>query len=330
MTIDLHTHFIPPGLADAFRERTEAPFIESDGTGGERLVMPVGTLPFDDAYMDMEARIAFMDGLGIARQVLSLPGLFGLDSRPAAEALPLLRLFNEEAARHAADHPDRFSAIAALPFDDLDAAVTEFRRARTELGHIGAILPNNFFLSLDWMEKLRPIFDAAEALGGHLFVHPGRRPDQANDMEGAGAPPDTMMPRRQLALQHQVANAMASLIYGDLLDGYSNFSLHVANIGGTLPLVAERIDQTAALRAPGDEVPHDRLRRVHVDCSSMGPRAIEAAVAFYGADRIVFGSDCPIYRSDWTLQAVRDARIDDTEKTAILSGTAETMLDGLI
>ena len=41
-----------------------------------------------------------------------------------------------------------------------------------------AILPNNAFLSIEEAEKLRPVFEAGNALGAHFFIHPGRRPDQ--------------------------------------------------------------------------------------------------------------------------------------------------------
>ncbi|MDP6707293.1 MAG: amidohydrolase family protein, partial [Alphaproteobacteria bacterium] len=258
--------------------------------------------------------------------------LFGLDSRPAAEALPLLRLFNDETAALVARHPDRFSGLAALPFDDLGAAAAEYRRARTELGLIGAILPNNFFLDIGRAAGLGQVFDAAEALGGHLFVHPGRRPDEAGAIDRAGETryPDNVMPRRQLEIQHQVAQAMVTLIYGDVIDGYDNFSIHIANIGGTLPLVIERIAETARLRAPEAAPPLARLGRLYVDTSSMGPRAIEAAVAIYGADRVVLGSDCPIYSTEFSLGALDAAAIAPEARNAVRTGNAARLLDDLL
>lgn len=336
MAIDLHVHWVPETLAEQLRARRVAPWIERAADGAEWLQMPIGRLAFTESYTDMGARLDFMDGLGVGRQVLSFPGLFGLDSRPAAEALPLLRLYNDETATLCGQHPDRFSGLAALPFDDIAAAVAEYRRARDDLGLIGAILPNNFFLSLDLAARLGPILDVAEEVGGHLFIHPGRRPEQAETMDavgdaaGATRYADSVMARRQLEIQHQVAEAMVTLIYGDLLDGYANFSIHIANIGGTLALVIERIQETARLRAPGEAPPMHRLRRLYVDSSSMGPRAIEAAVAIYGADRVVLGSDCPIYSTEFSLRALDEARIDAEARAAIRTGNAAAMLAGLL
>ena len=82
------------------------------------------------------------------------------------------------------------------------------------------------------------------------------------------------------------------------------------------------------LRSPEDVVPTERLGGVYVDCASLGPLAIELAVAVFGADRVMFGSDCPIFRTDWTLDAARAARLTDRDRDRILYGTAEDMLGG--
>jgi uncharacterized protein len=325
MAIDLHTHFVPAPLAEALRERRLAPWIGPDESGGERLHMPVGTLAFTTDYVDMGARIAFMDELGIERQVLSFPGLFGLDSRPAEEALPLLRLFNDEVAALAGHHPTRFSGLAALPIADIDAAVAEYRRAREALGLIGAILPNNAFTSLAEAERMRPLFAIAQEIGGHLFIHPGRRPDQVPPPAGdhTTAPfADSVVARQALAIQHVVAQAMATFLFTDFLDDYPKVGLHVANLGGTLPMVVERMDNVVRQRAIGTELPSTRLKRVHVDCSSLGPRALEIAVAAYGAGNIVLGTDCPIFDTAASLAAIDAARITDEDREAIRRGNA--------
>ena len=84
------------------------------------------------------------------------------------------------------------------------------------------------------------------------------------------------------------------------------------------------------LRTDSEPLPSSRLRRVHVDCSSLGPRSIEMAVAMYGADRIVFGTDCPIFRTDWSLEAVHSANISQGDRDAILYRNAEALLASVI
>lgn len=330
MTIDMHAHFVPAQMADALRQRRDAPWIEGMPDGAERIHLPIGALAFGDDYSDMAARIEFMDARGVDRQVLSFPGLFGLDSRPAEEAAPLLSLFNDEVAAVSRAHPDRFTGLAALPFADMDLAVAELRRGCTELGLAGAILPNNAFLTIAEAEKLRPLFEAGNALGVHFFIHPGRRPDQV-PAPGSAAPAspfaDLAFARQALDVQAGVAHATATLLFSEFLDDYSNVSVHMANLGGTLPMVIERMEHVAETRGIEGDRPMSRTKRLHVDCSSLGARALELAVSIFGADRIVMGTDCPIFSTDWTLAAIRDARIEDADRQAILHENAERLLE---
>lgn len=332
MVTDLHAHYVPPSVAVFLRARRRVPRIETLPDGSERLVMPVGSLAFGRAYTDIDARLALMDEIGVRRQVLSLPGLFGIDGLPLDESGSPTRAFNEDLAAVCRRHRDRFLGLAALPFADMDAAIAEFCRARKELGLVGAILPNNAFTSLAEAEKMRPLFAAAEKMGAHFFIHPGRRPDEAlRSLACAGASrgpdPDNALLRRALEVQAGVSEAMITLLFTDFLDRYPNVSVHVANLGGTLPAVIERMDHTVRTRAPGTPLPSERARRVYVDCASLGPHTLELAVAIYGAERIVFGTDCPIFRADWTLAAVRQARLAEADRVAILAGNAARLLD---
>lgn len=273
----------------------------------------------------------FLSGVGIDMQLLSLPGLFGIDSLPVHEALPLVRPFNEQVAQICRRCPQRFLGLAALPFADVDAACAEFEYCVGTLGLCGAILPVNGFLTPDRAARFAPILRMADASKLHIFVHPGRRPDElpGDSNETAALPfTDNFLPRQALAVQSQVASAMITLLFSDFLADYPNASVHVANLGGTLPMVIERMDHAARLRAPEQPLPSARIRdsRVHVDCSSLGPLGLELAVAAFGADKVVIGTDCPIFRADWTLEAVRKARMPDADRRAILCGNAKKLL----
>lgn len=330
MTIDMHVHYFPEALVEAMRHRETAPCIQTMPSGEERRLLPAGnTLPYrpaDDTNMDV--RLSFMDEIGVERQVLSLGLLFGVHCLPAEEAAPLACTFNDDLAALCQRHPDRFSGIALLPLADMEAAATELHRARQELGLIGAILPANAFTDLAQAEKLRPLFETAQKLGAHLFVHPGLRPDEFPPPSADGNPrfSDNALPRLALQVQANLASAMVTLLFSDFLKPYPNITVQVANLGGTLPMVIERMDHAAKLRTPDDALPSSCAGRIYVDCASLGPRAIEIAVAVYGADRVLLGTDCPIFRTDWTLDGVRAANITEDQKSALLQGNAERLL----
>ncbi len=334
MIVDLHAHYVPPELAQYLRARTRAPRIERLPGGSEVLHMPIGSLSFSSGYTDIDERVKFLSDVGIDMQLLSLPGLFGIDSLSLDEAQPLVRLFNEQVAQVCQRFPQRFFGLAALPLADMDAACAELEHCVGKLGLCGAILPVNGFLTLDQAAHLAPILRIADTSRLHIFVHPGRRPDELpRESNETAAPPlaDNFLPRQALAVQSQVASAMITLLFSDFLAGYPNASVHVANLGGTLPMVIERMDHAARLRAPEQPLPSARIRggRVHVDCSSLGPLALELAVTAFGVDKIVIGTDCPIFRADWTLEAVRKARISDEDKRAILGDNAKRLLHPL-
>ena len=229
--------------------------------GGERLHLPVNVLALTEDYIDMDARLAFMDRMGVDAQLLSLAGLFGADSLPVEEAQPICETFNNEAAALQRSHPERFACLAALPFADMDAALAEYRRGR-ELGLVGAVLPMNFFDSLEQAERLRPLFDLAEALGGHLFLHPGPRPDQRPDLKAGTPAPfsDNGVYRSSLEVQNKVGQAMVTLLMTDFLDGYGNLTVHVANLAGTLPAIVERLDHIVITRDPDAPLPSSMMR----------------------------------------------------------------------
>jgi predicted TIM-barrel fold metal-dependent hydrolase len=68
---------------------------------------------------------------------------------------------------------------------------------------------------------------------------------------------------------------------------------------------------------------------VHVDISSLGPRSLELAHALFGPERLLFGSDCPIFSTRQSLEAVALAAIDDAARAALLHGNAERLLGNL-
>ncbi len=321
--IDAHAHWVPPALESALRARRSPPCIEAGSDGVTRLRMPIGGLAFDGRYGSIPRRLADMDRLGVQRQILSLPGLFGVDSLPAEQAAPLLRRFNDDLAALCREHPARFSGLAALPWMDIAAARAEFERARGELGLIGAIVPVDSLLSVAAAQALRPVFALGQRLGAHFFVHPGRGPGSP---PLPPAPPDHEIARRALQVQHDVGQAMVTLLLSDLLDECPDVSVQVANLGGTFAAVVERMDHMTRLRSPGAELPSARAGRVWVDCASLGPRALEQAVAVFGAGRVLLGTDCPIFDTGHTLAAVADARLDEAQRQAILHGNAQAML----
>jgi len=293
--IDFHCHWVPEALAEALRARTEPPMIRvTDGV--ERIIVYRELLPLLDDLIDMDQRLAFMDANSVDIQVLSFPGLFGVDSLPADEAAPLLDIFNEALAAEIPVRNHRLAGMAALPIADMDLCVQELQKGMTERGFIGAIVPANGFVNRQAAAYFEPLLAEANRLGAHLFIHPGPMPgatgESANEADNA-------------ALRHIVLNVQALLsevtmtvTMTDLLDPYPDLTVQVANLGGTMPFIIERLDHVVERRQPDAPLPSSRMNRIYVDTSSFDTQGIEAAARVFGPERVLFGSDCPIFSTE--------------------------------
>ena len=326
--IDMHAHWRPAELTDALRERTREPRIVRNQDDVEVLKTRVGEEPLSHAFDDVVTYLARMDRQGVSMSVLSLLGTAcWIESQPLEVSLPLCRLVNDSLSRICQQHAGRFTAHAALPLVDISAAAAELDRALGLPGMVGAQLPANGFLTSKSAEKMRPLLEVANRHRAFLFIHHGPLPGDAFPK----IPGDTDNARRRngtLDMQASLSSAMLTLCLTDFLAPYPEATIYLHNLGGNIPFEVERMDHRCLLDTPQEELPSARFRRskVYVDCNSFGPRAIEAGVRLYGAERIVCGTDGTEFGVNWTLKAIADAEIGEEARENILHRNAGAML----
>ena len=323
MIFDTHAHFYGETLFRHLAARAAVPKVEL--RDGQRwMVTPTSAFPLAGGFVSLADRLAWMDAQGINRQVITFPGALGPDVLPIAESLALVRDVNDELAATCAAHPARFAALAGLPLADMACAAEELHRAVRQLGHAGAIIPSNYFHSLAGIAALAPVLEAAEAVGAHLMLHPGQRHDESL----APRPwPDLALHRAStIELHGGITHALISLIHSDAMRRHPHITWQVVNLGGIFPFVVERMDHIVATRDPAAPRPSAMLGEIVFDCASLGPRALEMAVAVLGAERVMFGTDYPIFTSDVSATALRIAGITEAERTMVASGTALSVL----
>jgi predicted TIM-barrel fold metal-dependent hydrolase len=327
--IDMHAHWRPAEIADALRARTREPRILRNQDGVEVLKSGrMGEAPLAEAFDDVDFHLARMDRQEVETSVLSLLGSFcWIESQPLEESEPLCRSVNDGLSAICQKHPGRFAAYAALPLTDISAAATELERALGLPGMIGAQIPGNYFLTHKDAEAMRPLLEVANRHRATLFIHHGPRPGDAFP-KIAG---DTDNARRRngtLDMQASLSSVMVTLCLTDYLADYPDATIQVHNLGGNIPYEVERMDHRCLLDTPDEELPSSRVRKakVYVDCNSFGPRAIEAAVSLYGAERIVCGTDGTEFGCDWTRKALAEAQIGEEAREQILHRNAAAML----
>jgi predicted TIM-barrel fold metal-dependent hydrolase len=327
--IDMHAHWKPAEVADALRARNKEPRILRNQDGVEVLAARgMGETPLDQAFDDVDFHLTRMDRQGVKVSVLSLLGSFcWIESQPPEVSVALCRRVNDRLSAICQAHPGRFAAFAALPLSDLSAAAAELHRALGLPGMIGAQVPGNFFLTRADADVARPLLDVANRHRAVLFIHHGPRPGDAFP-KVAGGTDNARRRNGTLDMQASLSSVMVTLCLTDLLAAYPDVTVVVHNLGGNIPFEVERMDHRCLLDRPEEELPSARFRqaKVFVDCNSFGPRAIEAAVGLYGAERIVCGTDGSAFGVDWTRKALADARIGDEAREQILHRNAAAML----
>jgi predicted TIM-barrel fold metal-dependent hydrolase len=174
------------------------------------------------------------------------------------------------------------------------------------------------------MAYLRPVLEAASALGAHLMVHPGQRHDESLAPRRYD---DLAMHRASTVdLHNGLSHTVVTLIYAELAAHYPGASFQVVNLGGAFPMLVERMDHVVATRDPGAPRPSALVGGLVFDTASLGPRSLEMAVAVLGTERIMLGTDYPIFDSAVATDALMEARISDAARAAVASGTAMRVL----
>ena len=326
--IDMHAHWRPAELMDALRARAKEPRIVRNQDGVEVLKTRLGEEPASKAFDDVEFHLAKMTRQDVSMSVLSLLGAFcWIESQPVEVSLPLCRMVNDALSGICQKYQGRFNVFASLPLADMSAATAEFERALALPGMVGAQVPGNGFLTKKDAEKMRPLLEVANRRRAIVFIHHGPLPgDKFPKIDG-----DTDNARRRngtLDMQASLSSVMVTLCLTDCLASYPDVTVQVHNLGGNIPYEVERMDHRCLLDTPDEELPSSRFRKakVYVDCNSFGPRAIEAAVRLYGAERIVCGTDGTEFGVDWTHKALADAEIGEDARERILRGNAAGML----
>ena len=112
---------------------------------------------------------------------------------------------------------------------------------------------------------------------------------------------------------------------------YPDIKIINSHLGGALPMLLQRADDQYSWEAPDTpERPSVAARRMWYDTVGHGHvPALQCAIASFGADRLVLGTDFPYENGDTFVRAVdyvNDPRIDPDAGRAILDQNASALL----
>ena len=167
-----------------------------------------------------EGRLTFLDDVGIDWTVLyptialSYGKIVSLDY-----AVAICRAYNDWLHKTYLQFSPRFKGMAIIPLQDPEEAVKELRRAVTELGMLGGMMPSNGLPQPLGSKPYWPVYAEAERLGCCLAIHGG-----AHDRFGMDHL-NMYVPVHGLGHPWGLTINCASVIYNGIFDRYPGVRL---------------------------------------------------------------------------------------------------------
>jgi aminocarboxymuconate-semialdehyde decarboxylase len=334
--VDFQAHVFPPAYLDALRRLDGDVVLESpDPASGmtylydRNLKRRINTATF--AGQDPDARLAHMDELAIDVQVVSVPPP-GADRFGPKDAVELARAANDAIGAWCRAHPDRFVGLFTLPTSSVQDSLDEIERCVGEYGMRGFGGYSNLNGRALDAEELFPIYERLARHGLPVYIHPtAPLATEATDLD--------IHPVLIYGWAFDATVAMTRLVYGRVLEHFPEIAWIVADVGGVLSFFAQRAvniytGRTDELRDRFGltENPIDSFRRFYVDTADHPTQTLRCALDFFGADRLVFGTNYPYGPQEGrlfvrnSLAALDGLELPDEQRRAILGDTAARIL----
>ena len=331
--IDIHHHFVPEQVIEQGKRHGKALGVEvseeKDGSihfafGGRRYGLQQG-------LTDVEPRLALMDKSRIAMAALDpSTNMLGYDLR-GEKAESWSQLYNQCVSEFLEKHPDRFTAMAAVPIQEPARAARILERAVTQLGFRGAYIATNVNHRYYESDEFDPFWAMAQDLDVLVFMHPEN--PAGTELMGSfglrlvcGNPADTTL-------------SLGIVIYSGVFDRFPKLKLCTCHGGGFFPYHASRFDREfltgkqATRRADRPNAPRCKLmpsaylKNLYFDTLVYDAETLEFLRRKVGAEHLMLGTDFPYVLGDWQgVDKIESLACSESDKAAILAGNAKKLL----
>ena len=200
----------------------------------------------------------------------------------------------------------------------------ELRRAVEDLGLKGVALFTNVSGKQIDIPEFWPVYLMASRLGVPVFVHPitplhREVYDDYSLLSVLGFPFETTIAATRLTLS-------------GLLEELPDLKLVLSHLGGTLPYLVGRIDDGHRIfKSSQNKIKHPPskyLKKMYLDAASFYEPALGCALDFWGADKLVLGSDYPygwVGELKRCVESVENLGLETDELDKILNRNAEEL-----
>jgi aminocarboxymuconate-semialdehyde decarboxylase len=292
--VDAHAHVIVPGLGAEVSWRNGRQVVE---------------------FARREIRSAVREFVDVGR-IIEEQNHAGVD---VVVLCPWVNLLGRETVRQnealAEMVGERVAALGTVDLerpDELRALIADGRLAGVE---VAASVDGDYL----GHERFRDFWAAAEETGALVFVHPTTRGFRLPVMD-------------EHYLWNTVGNPLettitaAHLVTSGVLDDHARLRILLAHGGGALAALRGRLAHEQSFHPPGRDV-RAAIRRFHVDTVVHDIDVLRELVEFFGANRVVCGSDYPFDMGvERPAEIVRALGLQAADEEKILGGNALRLL----
>jgi predicted TIM-barrel fold metal-dependent hydrolase len=299
--VDIHTHLWPPAWGPGGK------FAKPAGSFSAEIHRKITT----PSALVEEFRAA---GVSLAVVTATIESLFGAEGPVDLEAVAEA---NDWLANLVAAEP----SLAAFAVTDIfagDDGAREAERAIAELGLSGLVVDSSRAGKFLADPSARPTLEVAARHRVPVFVHPVAHPNSEVLIAGAG------MLGNSLGRGLMNGVAFLSVIQSSLLEDLPDLHLVFATLG------LGAIVQAARGGLYSREQRHKQHRpNIYFDTMGADPAIVRTLVGFFGAERVLAGTDWPILpalQAESLAASLAEAGLDDTQQRLVAGGNARRLL----
>ena len=160
-----------------------------------------------------------------------------------------------------------------------------------------------------------------------IFVHPGF-PASPDQYKGYGLVPI-------LGYEFDLMLAQAKLVYGGVLEEFPTLKFIFSHLGGGIPFLKERIEKGWGFakmapdkKAKNSKPPSYYLELLYFECVSFYKPALMCTIQCSGIDKILFGTDYPLYPLGDipdSIKTIKELDLCESDKNKILGENAKRL-----
>jgi predicted TIM-barrel fold metal-dependent hydrolase len=255
--------------------------------------------------------------------IASTPGLW-FDAGPES-AGRMARICNDYGAEMMRDYPGRFGLFATLSMLDIDATLKEIEYAFDTLKADGVGLQSNY--GDKWLGNgaYKPIWEELNRRKAVVYVHPLVAACCGNLSVGAFP--------AVIEVPHDTTRTITSLLLSGSFARYRDIRWLFSHAGGTMPMMAGRIDSFYGARPNLKEFAPEgivgELKRLHYDtANATSAPTMAALLKLVPTSQITYGTDYPYFPLG-QIASLRQMGFSPEEMQSIESGNAIRLISRL-